>query len=124
MFAKHCLKDTCSYPDSFAWRRRLDACNKTQDRIKLARSLMANSSKFQTVLDSDNAMTVICQQISSIRSAGNIAAHSYADTVGDITALQTAIKEILTDPIERVGMSVIFSCLSEIRFPDPVVIIA
>jgi len=126
MFAQHLhlTNGPDTYSDSLAWRTRLDVCSGTQDRIALARSLMANASKFQTVLDSDSAMTVICQRYSSIRTAGNIVAHSYANKVSDIATLKAAMEQILTDPIERIGRSDIVSCLSKIRFPNPIVEIA
>ena len=90
------------------------------DRIGFARSLMANAPaapQFQSILDSEAAMAIICQKYSSIRNTGNKIAHTYAEQAGDLTALRATTEQILDDPAEREGMSDIISCLSRIRFP-------
>ena len=119
MFAKHLGlvngPEGYSPRHSLAWRNKLDEQGDVlQDRITFARSLMANALQFQTIICSENAMTIICQRNSSIRMAGNTVAHAYADNASDLYTLTAALDHV---PLERSGMMDIISCLSSIRFP-------
>jgi len=98
------------------WRDRLstDVGQQDQSRIDHARTLMAKSpSTYKDVLKSDAAMLLICQHTSSIRKTGDRSAHSYADTRDQLAKIQGELGTLLSDPVERKGMSDILDCLSQ-----------
>lgn len=114
VFAKH-----LGFGDrSIGWRSKLSVPgNGTEDRVDLARHLLAGVEKFHKVLDSREAMVLICEKDSRLRENGDKVAHSYGNTPEDLKLLDVGLDHILTDPTERNGMADIIDFLSSLRFP-------
>ncbi|CAA7262604.1 unnamed protein product [Cyclocybe aegerita] len=96
------------------WRQRLDdeAGKELPARVAHARSLLVNApAEYQNVINSDDAMAIICQKASPIRSTGDKVAHSYGEGATD----QKAIEHVLTNPAERSGMAEILASLSNVH---------
>jgi len=112
-FTKH-LTPSVERDLSLHWRNRLTAAagDHDQDRINYAQTQMA-TSPYGNLLNSDAAMMVICQSKSSIRPTADQFAHTYAYNISQLAELQGELGKIISDPMERKGMSDIIDYLSQ-----------
>jgi hypothetical protein len=105
-----------------AWRNWLDTVGKDDEDDEARMTLAATSSQllssktYKGLVQSVNALRVICQRQSSIRDSGDDVAHSYAESRDDITTLKNMLHLLLDDELVR-GMKDVLDCLSSVKFP-------
>jgi hypothetical protein len=102
-----------------AWRNWLDKAGKDDKaRMTLAAtsSELVCSKTYEGLVQSDNALRVICQKKSSIRDSGDEVAHSYAESTDDIITLKNMLHLLLDDESVS-GMKDVLDCLSRVKFP-------
>jgi len=74
------------------------------------------TSPYGNLLNSDAAMMVICQSKSSIQLSADQFAHTYAHNISQLAKLQGELGKIISDPMERKGMSDILDYLAQDHF--------
>ncbi|KAF8958761.1 hypothetical protein BDZ97DRAFT_1761867 [Flammula alnicola] len=104
---------------SWEFRRKLDkAGDSTEERVKLAKKFITNAKlslpHMAELLDSDAAMSLICEKESSIRKRGNTIAHLSPSTEEELSSLTAAVDELQTT-LEQNGMRDITRFLKDVN---------